>query len=151
MKRTRQILAGIILLALLLAYGIFRNSSKLFPVKEETSFGVSYNFAQALRVNDKAAYDLTTPSNWQRLDEWMESHTVKKCSFINEDQINIGVEENKHDLRFYCSVDGIPRFYCFDVLDIETEEIEGRHIVIGWGEILEDFSHSPLCFRSKQQ
>ena len=106
----------------------------------ETPGQVADAFSTALRNNDEAAYELTSPPLWPRLDEWMNTHRVRKCSgFIDGDRIygfGTPVKESNaysYDLKFACDTkDG---GYAFNVEGIIVGEED--LLVKDWGEITE--------------
>jgi hypothetical protein len=90
-------------------------------------------FAIALRLNQESAYEMADPILWPRLDNWMETHEVRKCELrgLLGEYLILGPEGGSdrgveiYEVFFYCD-------YSFGVADIVV--IDGQ--VVDWGEII---------------
>lgn len=136
-KKIIVVLFAFLAIIVIVSYIIFPG---LWPyylpfLREETARSVSSEFAVALRVNDPVAYELSDPSLWPRLDQWMETHEVQECEKIPDEQFSGGGAT----VLFYCIT--LSGEYHFDVLDIIIEKREDSFLVIDWGEIIEEFSN----------
>ena len=142
MKKARKfiiiLVASLIVLAVA-SYIIFPglwSYYSIFP-KKETAFGFSARFAFALRLNDSIAYELSDPSLWPRIDQWMEEHEAQTCVRVPDEQFPGGGNKEHSDVWFYCYLE--KGEYRFNVLDIIIEEQEGNFYVVDWGEVIEEF------------
>lgn len=101
--------------------------------------GVAVAFATALRLNSEVMYDVTDPTLWPKLDEWMSHHQVNECNVWDWDNWTndtlIGGRSDGFYVGFYCVLE-TGEFYTFEVKDIE---VRGSFRVFGWQEIVEEF------------
>ena len=98
---------------------------------------VAVAFATALRLNSEVMYDVTDPSLWPKLDEWMSHHQAKECDVWNWDNWNdgamIGGGADGFDVFFYCELE-TGEFYTLEVHNID---VRGGFRVFGWQEVVE--------------
>ena len=90
-----------------------------------SSYGISGAFMMALWLNDDIAYEVTDPSVWKRVDEWMATHVVEECSIFDSGQLD-GVAGGGAPsfLEFSCDVGTLTLY------DIETSYNESGELVI---------------------
>ncbi|GJM40344.1 MAG: hypothetical protein DHS20C20_06260 [Ardenticatenaceae bacterium] len=142
MRKIRKIIvlsSGIFILSVLAAQIFLPNLwAFYFPfLRERTSSDVAQDFAKALRLNEQEAYELADPQLWPRIDQWMETHRVRDCIRVPDEQFTGGGGSNgNHTVLFYCFLENGLR-YEFDVYDIQIVKIEESFRVIDWGEVKE--------------
>lgn len=96
---------------------------------------IAVAFATALRLNSEVMYDVTDPSLWPKLDEWMSHHQVNECNVWDwGTQLLVGGGSAGFDVLFSCELE-TGEFYTFEVHNID---VHGGFRVFGWGEIIEN-------------
>jgi hypothetical protein len=135
--KSLSIVLGAIALCWLLVAGIFT----LLPYISQSDYSyVGTNFAEALMQNNsRLARALSTPSQWERIDDWMSRHEPFKCPFSFDDP-NSGSaggldDERAHVLYYHiCWVDD---YYKFVIEDIVLQRQNDRWQVVDWSEVQE--------------
>ena len=140
MAKRLSIVLGLMSLCWLLVTGTFT----LLPYINQNNYSyVGTNFADALMQNNsKLAHRLSAPSQWQRIDEWMESHKPLNCPISWDFDENPGVsvaglsdEERAHVSYFQiCSVD---QYFEFEIEEIMLERQNNRWLVVDWSKVQE--------------
>ena len=95
-------------------------------------FDVAMAFATALRLNNDVAYSVANPDLHPRIEKWMQTHEVRKCSRSNDELIQWG-RDVRFTIDFVCSLEGGGQ-YVFTVNDII---VKNGDTVVEWGEINE--------------
>jgi len=97
----------------------------------DTELDLATAFATALITNHPAAYDWIDPSLKPRLDEWMNTHQGKNCTY-DPDWFFVGPDINgEYDVSFGCY--GTDEWIELKIENIVIKEM----IVIDWGEVRE--------------
>jgi hypothetical protein len=96
-------------------------------------FGIAVSFVTALRLNHKAAYEMSSPELWPRIDKWMESHEPQECISWPEDIFGGGGGPRKNSVVFTCFIEG-GAIYMLWVKDVVVET-DGH--VVDWGDVSE--------------
>ena len=100
--------------------------------KRDTENHLVRAFATALRINHSAAYDMIDPMLKPRLDEWMRTHSSRKCTVI-EDYFNVGYGTKEgYRVSFGCAIEN-SLWYSYEVDNIVIKDMK----VIDWGEVIE--------------
>ncbi|MCL4871429.1 MAG: hypothetical protein KJ063_20915 [Anaerolineae bacterium] len=112
--------------------------------KMDTNFEIAYAFTTALRINHSAAYDLTAPELWPKVDEWMGKHHHRSCMtpYIYGGTSGNGAKSNQQSIKVSCTLTPNNGYgtYILEVNDI----ILINQLVVDWGEIIESHQHPPL-------
>jgi hypothetical protein len=90
-------------------------------------------FTIALRRNHPTAYDMTDPSQHNRLDDWMNTHKPRICSRLPHVVLSGRGSRIGYTMLFDCySRDG---WYEFTIDNVVIENMR----IMDWGEVQEEF------------
>lgn len=97
----------------------------------ETESDLASNFAYGLSINQPVIYNWVNPDLIPRLDEWMNTHQIRKCTH-EYDWFFSGLDENdNYDVSFGCfGENGRIRM---EVDNIVIKDMK----VVDWGEVRE--------------
>jgi len=90
-------------------------------------------FTTALRRNHPAAYDMTDPSQHNRLDEWMNTHKPQTCSRIPYVEIVGRGSQTGYKMLTGCRIRGV--WYTSTIDNVVIENMQ----IMDWGEVQEEF------------
>lgn len=135
----------LIVLSTIVTFSIYliflSNRSKDQPYKPPDShIEASIDFAYGLRLNDPIIYQISDENLWPKIDEWMVTHTIQECEGYPEEPFAGGGDQTSRG-SFYsdiweCTIENDAR-YIFNVYDIESEEQDGKFVIVDWGEVEE--------------
>lgn len=115
----------------------------LFSTSSKSPFEFAYVFAEALRNNDPDVYELTSVSNYERIDRWMETHEVQNCDrvtsepFTGSSRTSISDSQIYHTTIFSCQIKDVGS-YKFSIKDIEIEIVDDTYFVKDWVDPTEE-------------
>ena len=104
---------------------------------------VGNNFAEALRQNNsRLAHRLSVPSQWERIDEWIEKHESLECPFSwDPDAYMSGsvAGASGEDLAHvaYFEICFVRQNYEFKIDEIVLQRQNNRWLVVDWSEVQE--------------
>ena len=112
----------------------------LLPYIDQYDYShVGMNFAQALiQNNSRLAHRLAVPSQWERIDEWIEDHEPLSCPLSLDGSMagSVGgpLEEDRAQLSYHETC--IEKQYSIEI-DIVLQRQNGRWQVVDWSEVQE--------------
>lgn len=146
-KKIALLLFILLIATILLAVGYFAISRYFasWQLKPSSASNVSENFVYAMMTNDLVkAKKISDPSVWQEIEAWILNHaevTCAKSPILNENHLFSSGHYNEKNNTWALSVTySIPcgtLNYCFSIARILLEQMDGRWIVTGWGNMVE--------------
>ena len=123
------------------------------PAKDNPQL-IADAFAKALMENDaETAKAFSSPDNWQRIDDWIRSHTPFKCPGLDWDSgasgggfFTEGTRLWTEHVSISCVDQG--RIYCFELENIRIQLKDDEWQVQDWEVVCEVHDYCDVCPRT---